>query len=95
MKEHYNINDVEWKELSLCVSTMDLIKSVPEFDPHNAGEPLTKVSLMYYIDKHGDFNEGDSVHNKIAKAIFKSLGAKDKVEIFSYLQWYEEQKEIA
>lgn len=92
MKQHYGISAPEWEKLSKEVDTMALIKAVPEFDPHSHGEPLNKVSLMHYIDKHGDFNEGNEQHKKIAKAIFGSLDPKDKVEIFNYLDWRTENE---
>lgn len=92
MKQHYGLSDAEWEKLSKEVDTMGLIKAVPEFDPHNHGEPLNAMSLMYYIDKHGDFNEGNEQHKKIARAMFGSLDPSDKLEIFSYLEWREENE---
>lgn len=89
MKEHYGFTQDEFDNLSKEVKTIDLIKAVPEFDPYNTGEPLTKISLMYYIDNHGDFNEGSEPHKKIAKALFMSLPPTDKIEIFSYLEYTE------
>jgi len=93
MKQHYNLNDVEWNKLERTVKTMDLLKAIPEFDPNGSEVSITKVSLMYYLDKHGDFSEGNKIHQKIARAIFGSLDASDKIEIMKYVQWLEEGDE--
>ena len=90
MKQHYNIGDKEWIELSKSVTTMDLLKSISEFDPSGSEVGITKVSVLHYLDKHGDFNEGDEIHKKIASAVFSSLEPSDKVDVMKYMQWMEE-----
>lgn len=90
MKQHYNLNDVEWNKLSRVVTTMELISAIPEFDRNDSGEQISKISLMLYIDHRGDFSEGNSIHKKIARAVFGSLDSSDQVEIIKYLQWHEE-----
>lgn len=91
MKQHYNLNDVEWNKLVGEVTTMELLKAIPEFDPHGSELPITKVSLLHYLDKHGDFSEGGEPHRKIAKAVFASLDNKDKVEVMKYMQWLDDE----
>lgn len=93
MKQHYGISDTEWEQLTKHVSTLDMVQAVPLFDPQESGEPITKVSLMHYIDRHGDFNEGKEAHSKIARAVFNSLPANEKTEIFRYFEILEEMDE--
>lgn len=87
MKEHYNISDSEFKKLlSTGVTQLDLLKSVKFFDPHGSQAPLTKVSLMYYVDQFGDINSPPfPVHKRIARAMLNSLPNKEKMEIFEYM----------
>lgn len=90
MKQHYGINDAEWEQLTKHVSTLEMIQSVSLFDPQESGEPITKVGLMHYIDRHGDFTEGTSSHSRIARAVFNSLPANEKAEIFRYFEIIED-----
>ena len=90
MKEHYQINDIEYTKLSQTVSIERQFKSIPLFE-----EAGGKLGLMYYIDKFGDFNEGNELHKRIARAIFNSLDIKDKLEIDTYLSWEIEDGQIA
>lgn len=86
MKQHYNINELEWSKLIYSgVSTMDLLKSIPEFDATGNGAPITKVCLLHYLDKHGDFDRS-SAHGKIAFAVFNSLSNEDKTDVIRYME---------
>ncbi len=95
MKDHYHINDAEFKKLSKSVSVMEMLKAIPEFDPYNTQLPITKIGLMLYIDKYGDFRIafGMLAHRLIAMAIFNSLNISDKIEILSYFEWEEQDEE--
>ncbi len=88
MRDHYNINAIEFAGLSRVVSVSDMIECVPLFSPNQS--PASKVSLMLYVDKHGgDFLEDGNdaaAHERIALAIFNSMGSDDKVEILQYIQ---------
>ena len=90
MKQHYGISDAEWPKLSELVTTRELFNSIHLFDPNESGAPISKVSLMYYIDKFGDI-EGNKKSDIIARAVFNSLSNKDKIEVMQYLQNDEEE----
>lgn len=92
MKQHYKLSDAEWEKLIESITTMDLLKAIPEFDPHGTGAEISKVSLMLYLDRRGDFSEGKEVHQKIAKAVFNSLDSSDKIAIFEYMEFLEEEE---
>lgn len=91
MREHYGFTDAEYNGLvSDGVTETDLFRCVSLFDPNGSGEALTKVSLLYYIDKKGDFRAPPVrlKHKLIAKAFFKSLDIKtaEKLMIFEYIE---------
>lgn len=86
MKDHYNINSVEWAKLEQDgITNSILLKSLPKFDVNDTQAEITKIHLMYYIDRHGDFTGKKNVVEKIAMAVFNSLAPADKVEIIKYL----------
>ncbi len=91
MQEHYGISDVEFKGLAESgVTTGDLYGAIKFFDPNGSEAPLSKVSLLYYIDSKGDFNAPPIKlkHKLIAKALFKSLDLKtaEKLMILEYIE---------
>ena len=88
MRDHYGINAIEFAGLSRVVSVSEMIDCVPLFSPNQS--PASKVSLMLYIDKHGDSFLEDrnnaEAHERIALAIFNSMDSDDKVEILQYIE---------
>ena len=60
--------------------------SLADFE-HTA--PVTKVSLMYYVDNKGDLTDNDSPtvqpHQKIAMAVFQSLEIADQMAVLEYI----------
>jgi len=91
MREHYQINDKAWSELQKHkISLPDLFRCVKLFDPNESNSEITKVNLMYYVDKKGDFNNPPLLpHKRIAKAVFDSLDTKEKLEIMEYIDYLE------
>ena len=86
MKDHYNINSVEWARLEQeKITSLDLVQALPKFDINESQAEITKIHLMYYIDRHGDFTARKNKIEKIAFAVFNSLLPADKVEIIKYL----------
>jgi hypothetical protein len=91
MKQHYNLSDAEYDKLvEAGITDLDLVKAIPEFDKTKSGSEITKVSLLYYIDAHGDFNVSSTKNNLIAKAIFHSLSPSDRMDILNYFMDYED-----
>jgi hypothetical protein len=87
VKQHYNLSDAEWNKLiESGVAIKDLFHAIPEFDPRGTRLPITKVSLLLYLDNHGDFDT-DSIHGKIGMAVFSSLESREKIEVMKYVQW--------
>lgn len=90
MKEHYGFSDNQIKRLqSFGVGTKELYISACEFRVHGTREdtgPLTKVNLMCFIDKHGDFTENKTTLQKIAFELFNNLDKFEQKEIFKYLE---------
>lgn len=89
--EHFGLNEKSVKDLrSQGIQLTDLYKNRKHFDPYSCEAPVTKVSLLYYLDKHGPFIPADREHQKIAKAIFDSLDNEDKYPILEYINALQE-----
>lgn len=91
MKDHYQLTSVAYSSLlNDGVDKVDMFKSIPLFDPNKTEAPISKVGVLYYLDKKGDFNKGPRYpHKKIAKALFEAMNPKDQFEVLSYLDWME------
>ena len=89
MQDHYQITDKEFKKLEKAgIDNEALFYARDAFDPYHKEVPVTKISLMYFIDKHGDFTENQNIMlNKIAMAVFNSLSDDDKIAIMNYLEY--------
>lgn len=94
MREHFQLSEVQYKELSNKVTLENQIKNLGSFtlQGHIHTPSLSKVNILLFIDRHGtDFfynPQTDSEH--IAKAIFDSMESIDKLEIMEYIEWSEE-----
>lgn len=87
MKEHYGFSDTQLSELkTIGIGLSELFKLTKEFQ---AGQPdlspITKISLMLYVDRHGDFSELKSKQDHVAMMVFKNLSEKEKLEIIQYI----------
>lgn len=86
---HYGITELEFRFLKskYNVTEMDLYKSLKYFDPNGSDMPLSKVSMLHYIDSCGSFDTPPLVkHRRIAQAVFNCMDASDKIEVISYIQ---------
>lgn len=88
MQEHFNLTNAQYKFLiDNGVSVKDLFYMARnDFNSENAC--VSKISLLYFIDIHGDFTEVKNNKDLVANTIFESLDIKDKIEIGEYLNWY-------
>lgn len=88
MKDHFNLSDKAYKQLlKEKVTIKDFFKTAKLFDPENVGAGATKVGLLYYIDKKGDFNQPPKFsHKRIALAVFESLNIKDQIMVAEYIE---------
>ena len=87
---HYNITDEVYQDLLVVkgIKPIDFLNYLKLFDPELTHKPLSKVSLMYYVDQIGNFDEPPITPDKqIARAVFDSLNTQDKFEIISYIQY--------
>lgn len=74
------------------ITEIDLLNNLKFFDPNNTECKLTKLSLMYYMDQRGDFQDDNITKpGLIANAIFESLDDVDKIDIFRYTEFLEEE----
>jgi hypothetical protein len=107
MQQHYNLSDEAFQELTQdyqvslgqmleCIPLFTFfgeVKSLIDFD----AKQVSKVSLLYYIDKHGDFSECEDklipIHQLIARAVFKSLPTSEQMEVLEYLSYIEEEED--
>lgn len=92
MKTHYNVSEKAYQNLIKRVSVLDLVELVPLFSPTNA--PVTAVSLMLVYDKFGNFLAIQNRRElKVAKAVFDSMDADDKVSVMMYINEEQELEE--
>jgi hypothetical protein len=91
---HYNINDEQKNILiSKNITDIDLLNCLKVFDPNETNCELNKTCLMYYMDERGDFQEDNLTKpGLIANAVYESLSDQDKIEIFMYLEFIEENE---
>lgn len=87
MKDHYGFSDVQLSALQQeGIGTLELFKAAKEFQVGQTdNSPITKISIMAFIDKHGDFSERKSTLDRIAFACFENLTSKEKKEIMDYI----------
>lgn len=86
---HYHLTDEVYHRLLLIkgIKPIDFLTYIKLFDPELTYKPLSKVSLMYYVDHIGNFDEPPITPDKqIARAVFDSLDTRDKFEVISYIQ---------
>lgn len=110
MQQHYNLPDEIFSDLlNSGVTQIDMLNAIPLFVPEVPGKrqtlslldisasPVSKVSLMFYIDRHGDFTDVPDgkikPHHKIAKAVFKRLSLSEQMEILEYLNDDEDEED--
>ena len=88
----YNMNEAEYKKLAAKYSDERIFKARTEFMMmEGKTRPVTTWAMLYYIEKHGDFiNRGKLLHHKIARAIYESMNAKDKVEMLTTIEMHKE-----
>lgn len=88
MKEHYNLTDEQLEKLaSIGIGISSLFHMAKEF---SAGQtdlaPVSKISILIYIDKHGDFTELKSDSDKVAFEVFQNLNPFDKRDVLKYIE---------
>lgn len=93
MKEHYGLTDAQIITLSKSgIGTKELFHAAKEF---SAGPtdlaPVSKISLLHFIDKHGDFSESRNSLDRIALAVYENLDKKSKLEVMNYLDDMEDE----
>lgn len=89
MRDHFQFTEQQMDSLSKKgVSIADLFHMVSDFNAPLA--PVSKVSLMHFIDKHGDFTLLRNKKDIVANQVFENLTIKEKIEIGEYLNWIEE-----
>ena len=100
LQQHYGISDEEWTKLRTRFKTLDesalnlrLLNTVFKFDPDRTGEPLNRISLMYFVDHNGDFSAPGKFTEHVAMAMFNSVPPTEKVEIMQYVQHLEEDED--
>lgn len=100
MQQHYNLLPDQYQNLmKQGVTVSDLLQFAPIFSPVGKTTkslvdldlaPITKVSVLYYVDNFGDFTEFEKKpknHQLIANAIFKSLDANEQIEVLGYISF--------
>lgn len=90
MIDHYGLTEKQWDWLQKQGTTVaDLFHGVSEFCAQEA--PLSKISLLHYADRHGDFLETmkPSKLDFVAQKVFENMSIPDQIEIGSYLEYLE------
>jgi hypothetical protein len=91
MQSHYGFTDEQYSALLKSgVTVRDLFDAIKFFDPNGTELPLSKISLLYYIDAKGDFREKPSfAHRRIARAFLDrlELPTREKLQIFAYIDF--------
>ena len=95
MRKHFRLSKKSFKKLvKQGVTVKDFYKAIPLFDVHGSGAPISKTCLLHYIDNKGDFRKGAAIaHRLIARALFADMKNKDKMEIYAYFDWEEDDKD--
>jgi hypothetical protein len=72
------------------------LRAMPHFSNGGNGSterPFSLINLMFYLDNCGPkfMDVQTCAHEKIAKAMFNSLSNKDKVQVYQYAEFLEEE----
>lgn len=92
MKEHYNFNRRQMRQLKEKGIGISELYHLAINDFQAAEAPISKISLYYYVDKHGDFTELNKPSDHVAMAIFESLPIKEQIAIGEYMEHLEDEK---
>lgn len=84
MRAFYGLTEGAYEHLLDEVTMDELVEYTTVFSPTLS--PVSKVSLMKYIDTFGDFSDVKTAMDKIAMAVFKCLKAEDQIEILQYTE---------
>lgn len=78
MQEHYGFNSHQIASLQeKGIGIKDLFHAAKEFQiNHHDLAPISKVSLLIFIDSHGDFTELRNNLDIIAMEVFNNLSKK-------------------
>jgi len=86
LQELYSLNDENIISLRKKFSDEALLRNRSYFAIGKMTTPVNLLHIYYYIDREGDFiNTGKKIHHKIARGIFDSLAAKDKIQVLEYI----------
>lgn len=72
-------------------SDLEVFKQIQIFNAEQA--PVSKVSLLYVVDSHGDFTQQENLTHRLAHQFFLTLDSKDKFEVLQYIQDMTEESE--
>lgn len=91
MRDHYGFTEAQILRLKTSgIGTGELFHAAREFrvwGTHEDTGPLSKVSLMCFIDRHGDFTEQKNTLHKIAMELFNKLDKQEQKEIIKYVEY--------
>lgn len=90
--EHFGVPE----ESIASIAPKDQLKAMPLFTSLGKGStehPFGLVNLLHYMDNcTAKFMDVQTCpHEKIAKAMFASLSNKDKVQVYQYVEFLEEE----
>lgn len=94
MAEHFNLTEDQYKEIA-DIPLRDQIEATKEFAIGNNNKPLTLVSLLTYIDRHGGafIQAPQGPHKRIALAIYSSYSAQQRLKVLEYIDGHENEWE--
>lgn len=87
MQDHFGLTDQQMAELaSKNITIADMYHAVPLFKAQIAN--VSMVSLMYYIDTHGDFTEREvpSKIDIIANMVLTNLPVLQQIAVAEYIE---------
>ena len=92
MDEHFNLTPESYSALlNAGITIKDFLNCVSLYDPFNKGCTPSSWSFLYYLDIKGShMNKPQLPHRIIATAVFETFTTKEKMDIFSYIEFLEE-----
>lgn len=92
MKDHYGFSDSQMAILAKAnIGISELFHAVKHFQVGQTDQsPISKVSLLRFIDTHGDFTERENSLQLIAYSCFQNLTPKEQKEVMGYIMLSEQ-----
>ena len=88
MEEHLGLPINSNYPFGVLLTIAERFEKITESD-----KPISKISLLYWLDLYGDFTEEKTVYQKIVNKIFTNLKPDDIMEVVPFIELRQKNKD--